>query len=402
MNAISVKPTYTRRYGHHIHAGHSRTAMPTVPSDQVVLSGKPDVQTRLRDLNLTVGRKPDYASQLLITQQTALEVVRSLAGPATLFITDAHNYPTVSPVGTTEEAHDTTADEIHRIEKRSDFDDFNRIVGVGGCAALDVAKSVAIGKDELVVVPTILSTNCITKDRSVVEHGLEAFSYRTTAPHRVIVPLQEMMGQEPRLLAFWSQSGWGDFFAKLSAMTDQLWTKGQAAGRAQMQDMDSDVLDGLDWVNTEFHGFDESTLTRLARHVHQAGEKVNCCDTNDTSVGGEHKFYYAMMDLYPALRHKPSHGQVVAVGTLLTLKAHATASGDAGLYESVRTAFERLGLPLDFDQLAQLGMTREVLVRSLERISQPDVKPSFLGAYVRENGCSVLDEVFGRSTEEAA
>lgn len=363
----------------------------------------PDViSTSSGPFGLAVGRRPDFVPRLQICDGGTRDVALQYESPQTLFVTDEHNLPALADLRHVVCVQNGSPEQVHAILETPGFADFERVVGVGGCLALDVAKAVAVGLSgsALVAIPTILSTNCITKNRSVIGEGLQAQSYRTTAPQEVDVPMGELMAQDDGVRGHWAQSGWGDFFAKISAMLDQFSERGEPATHQGLRDLDPTVMDGLDWVKEHFDGHSRDSMGRLAANIHDAGLRVIAADRNDTSVGGEHKFYKAMMDLYPHLRHQPAHGQVVAVGTLITVAAYASEhKASAALYADVRNAFERLGLPVSWTQLEELGIGRPELEASLTRITRADVPRSCLGDYFRTHDFRLLDKVFG---DEAA
>lgn len=350
------------------------------------------------EMGLPVGAEPDFIPELILSDSSLGDIAGDLAGPDTLFVTDQYNYARLKDLGPTVEVQATTAEQVHQILDLPEFPSYRWVVGVGGCAALDVAKAVAVHK-HLKVIPTLLSTNCITKNRSVIGTGLDAVSYRTATPEEVIVPVEELARQDEPTRTHWSQSGWGDFFAKVSAMIDQEWEKDGLASLDRMQEIDPTIVAGLEWVNHNFHGYDRDSLAHLAEVVHDAGVRVVEVGRNDISIGGEHKFYKAMMELYPHLRHLPSHGQVVAIGTLVAARAYSEEQQMPELYDTVRAAFEKLEIPTSYEELEKVGITREVLERCLDRIGQPPVKSTFLGSYFQSHGFELLDDVFGEPAQ---
>ncbi|HEY4002326.1 MAG TPA: iron-containing alcohol dehydrogenase [Candidatus Xenobia bacterium] len=408
MNGVTpIRPTPALK------AATPRQGDSGAPVDSVVLSGASSVtasraggfvpvekdgwiQTQVPGIKLKVGPISSLTPELVLSHKTLPEIVAGQAGPDTLIVTDQFNYPALKDLGgACVKVHAGTPEQVAEVRHLPNFDSYSKILGVGGCLALDIAKAAAVDGQHLKVIPTVLSTNCITKNRSVIGDGLDAFSYRTGTPEQVIVPLDDIAAQPELTRSFWSQSGFGDFLSKISAMVEQLDAKGRPATPNEMRRVDPEVVDGLQWINESFTGYHAPELAHLAELAHDAGVKVLSSPNNDISIGGEHKFYKAMMDLDPKLRYGPTHGQVVAIGTLVTVAAYAENTGDDHLYGEVRGAFDKLGIPTSWGQLEALGVNRNVMEKTLDRLAQPDIKKSYLGEYFKTHDMSILDRVFG-------
>ena len=355
----------------------------------------PSMKVGPETYGLPVAPKSSVQPELVLSHQTVDDLVKSRITPDTLFITDEYNYPQLKALGArVEKVADTTPEAILKILNLPDYPRMHYIVGVGGCAALDSAKAAAVGK-ECSVIPTVLSTNCITKNRSVIHDGENAFSYQTATPSQVVVSLEDLSHQPESIKERWSGSGFGDYFAKIAAVLDQEAEAGRPGTEAALRKSDPELMNGLDWVNDNFKGYDKESLGQLASLAHDAGLKVVHAGRNDKSVGGEHKFYYAAVGLYPHLRSLPTHGQLVAIGTLITTRVMAEKSGDFTLHNKVEKAFQKLGLPTTQPGLDRLGVTREVTESCLARIGQPDHPWSVLGQTFKNGDFGLLDRLFG-------
>ncbi len=352
------------------------------------------IQTKSPGVSVKVGPMPTFTPELVLSEDPVGEVTRRLAGPDTLIVTDAFNYPALHGLGPCVQVESSRPEQVQDIVDRPEFAHYKRIVGVGGCLALDMARAAAVDGQDLVLLPTLLSTNCITKNRTVLGEDLDEFSYRSGTPRQVIVPVADILKQPADVRSRWSQSGYGDFFAKVSAMIDQLSAAGRPPTLAGMKGIDAEVVDGLQWVNQSFTVYDRPGIEHLAWYAHDAGVKVVHAANNDISIGGEHTLYKAVLDLYPNLRHVATHGQIVAIGTLVAARQVAENTGDPELYDTLRQAFQKLEIPTTWAQLNAIGMTRDVMEHTLSRIAQPDVKPSYLGSYFRTHDFSILDRIF--------
>ncbi|MBM3464150.1 MAG: hypothetical protein FJX76_18800, partial [Armatimonadetes bacterium] len=79
----------------------------------------------------------NFSPELKLTSRPLTEVLGEYASPETLFVTDAYNYPRVKYMGATEEVTSGSVQQVLKILARPGFNNFKRIVGVGGCLALD-------------------------------------------------------------------------------------------------------------------------------------------------------------------------------------------------------------------------------------------------------------------------
>ncbi len=243
---------------------------------------------------------------------------------------------------------------------------FKRYVGIGACAALDVARACAKSAGAaLILVPTFLSTSCISVDRSVLKYDGKYRSTVTSAPEKVII-LDEFIeiSAKPSFVRA-ARAGYGDFFAGLSAAAD-FCRLNNCLVLNKFADLAGFYLSGLDWVLTRFKGFDRRSMRRLARYSHISSLMVIQRGDTALSAGGEHRLYYTIMENHLFDREKmPFHGELVAAGTLMTLWSLKHHHGFVGLYEKFRDAMTRLGLPVDRRGLEDIGLQTTHLARAL-------------------------------------
>ncbi|MDP6626825.1 MAG: iron-containing alcohol dehydrogenase [Methanopyri archaeon] len=266
------------------------------------------------------------------------------------------------------------------------------MLAYGGCTALDVARAAAVGK-ELVVIPASIATAGISVDKSILNYDGEDRSERTMAPSRVIVSLTDMLGTDHAILDRLSRSGFGDYFASISASIDVQYRAGDLSMDAVRRNVPENFK-AVEWVCDEFSGYDEECMRQLATYAHNYSLGVISGGDGTPRVGGEHKLYYQMMaqhDRYRGAAHKPTHGELVATGILVACKLLGEATGDTSLYDDMRTAYGRLGLPTDYADLSAIGIERADLVKGLEAITDTD---TYLGAHFSQGDYAVLDRVF--------
>ncbi len=248
-----------------------------------------------------------------------------------------------------------------------------RIVGVGACAALDVARACASNFGaQLILIPTFLSTSCISVDRSVLRYDGKYRSSVTRAPSKVFI-LDEFLDviDNPLLLRA-ARAGFGDFFAGISAAIDYSRLHGDCT-LERVSDLAGFYFSGIRWVLQHFSGYNRRAMRRLARYSHTSSLMVIKRGDTALSAGGEHRLYYNIMEnhLYD-IDCPPLHGELVAVGTLISLWAFSQAQGHYELFADFRRACVKLGLPVDMIGLQKIGLPVEKLETGLGLMARED------------------------------
>lgn len=320
-------------------------------------------------------------------------IIEGLVNDDTIIVTDLWGYSRLSKLGRTVVVHDcyiATVDKIKREEK------YSKVLAVGGCTALDVGRACAVGK-EIITIPTILSTSCISVDRSVIKYTGGSRLEKTIAPIKTIVSIPSIAETPMADLEKWSQSGFGDLFANISASIDLQYKRGNLSYKT-VRDNVAECFEALEWVIHQFKGYDEDCLKRLATYSHNSS--LNVIERGDTtlSAAGEHKLYHKMIDQNTQYTEdRPTHGQLVALGTLIAGKIFAEQTEDGMIYRQLRTAYEKLRLPLSYKELQNIGIERSHIVQGLESIKDSKTQ---LGDYFSQRDYSLLDEVFGGKNYE--
>lgn len=315
-------------------------------------------------------------------------LVSQLANEApTLFVVDPHNAPLPGPG----EATLVVRDIYHTdLPATLDASRYQRVVAIGGCSALDMGRFLA-GDRELVVVPTVLSTSCISCDLSIVRRDGQKRSLRTTAPTRTIIPLRAILDTPPAELRKWCASGFGDLFANISATACHAIAHKELDVTA-LRGHASEAFAALDWALGSFTGYDEEAIRRLAGHLHRASVEVVRVGHNVYSAGFEHVLYEQLIRDRSYTHDSQTHGILVSIGTLLV--AHMVDRMETGtdLAQQLRQAYGRVGLPSSLAELAHLGIRTEHLLAAFEELRHHD---NFLTRHVRMAGESVLAAAYG-------
>lgn len=325
--------------------------------------------------------------ELVFLTESLDELVTDLDDGHTIIIVDASQKARVQNFRNLAVVDSNCASHVQAISLGQRF---NRYVGVGGCAALDVARACAgEAGARLFLIPTFLSTSCISVDRSVLRYEGKYRASVTCAPVKVFI-LDEFLNahNNPTILRA-ARAGFGDFFAGISAAIDFSYRHGNFS-QAQVGELAEFYLSAVEWVLDRFKGYDRQAMRRLARYSHISSLMVIKRGDTALSAGGEHKLYYAIMEnhLYEP-PHMPFHGELVAVGTLMAVWAFARKFELPDWYTRFRAVCVRLGLPVDFNGLQQIGLSAATLQSGMQIIADTDC---FLSATAKE----ILPENFIR------
>jgi glycerol dehydrogenase-like iron-containing ADH family enzyme len=240
-------------------------------------------------------------------------------------------------------------------------DNFDKVIAIGGCTCLDKGKEIASGRD-VIVIPTILSTSCISVNRSVCD----GVAKKTTAPIETIICVPEITRSPSK----WFQSGFADVFSNISASID-IQSKTSNFDYKSIRDNIPFCFDLLSWVEKKFNGFDEACVRKLSRAIHESSLMVIKNDDVKLSSAGEHRMYHNMMrDIPTYTKCLPTHGQLVSIGTLMSAKLFSDDTGDNRIYDKLRSVYSILGLPTTSKQLVEVGVELNHIKESMKAIEQ--------------------------------
>jgi glycerol dehydrogenase-like iron-containing ADH family enzyme len=331
-----------------------------------------------------------------ITKNKSLtDIILEYSKENPLIVTDPYNFPAVESLGTTICVKERGHEIVARIKKLVKESGAGLVIGVGGCTALDAARVGATKKVPAVMIPTILSTVCIGVDKSVFTYKNATKSFQAESPRAVIHSLPVLTRTTQADLVKWSQSGFGDLFAKISAAIDVSFRENKDLGGQityeQVRRKVPETLDALQWVTKQFRGYTRRTLDKEARFLHDASTSIIIVGGFSLSGGAEHDLGYKMEHMY-AKNHKnwPTHGQGVSIGTLVQTKLLSDISGDDRLYSQLQVAYKKLKLPTTYQELKKFNVTKNYIVSGIKAIKRHNTFMS----YHWERAIELLDDIF--------
>ena len=151
---------------------------------------------------------------------------------------------------------------------------------------------------------------------------------------------------------------------------------------------------GLNWVNNKFVSYNYFCLKRLLKYSHLSSLQVILRGNTELSAGSEHFLYYAIMGnkLYNS-KLAPYHGEIVSIGTLITLWCYKYMNNQSDWFDKLKKAYIKLGLPVNFVDLEKIGITLDSLIESYSHFTN---KSYLVCELVSKIGIKeILMEVFG-------
>ena len=338
------------------------------------------------DLTSVAGPKLVFSSDSVMKTIASAVRRQNLELSEVLVVASARNQGDLRDVSQTVYPSDNRVETIN--ESAKTYSRVKLVIGLGGMRNIDYGRFLAAQiKAKFVGVATVLTTTGLSVDRSVVTVNGRSMYLKGVMPVETIVHLPSIESMPQALLASSNASGVGDFLAGLSASVDR------------NKDVPQDIA-MLGWLSTGFRGWSRSALKHLACELHQEGLREIRDAGHESRVAGEHAFYNKLVELNSEVAAgRPSHGLVVAVGTLIALKIFAEQTNDALRYNQLKSVFRKIGLPSTWADLQAAGLSREVILSGLHGIHGGS---TFLGAYfVDQTSDSILDRVFGDAASGA-
>ncbi|MFH0874297.1 MAG: hypothetical protein V1859_00005 [archaeon] len=334
-------------------------------------------------------------AQLIFTDEGLVELVTNLTSKVknTLIVADSYSYPIVAELG------DTVliiSNEIEPADEIRHDREYNAVIAIGGCTALDVGKYIAAGVCEHYAIPT-LSTGCISKEYGLLRRGGKTVKMVSESPNQTIVSYPFVMGGNQADVIKWTSSGFGDSLSHFGRILEFVTDPKNSYTEKVINDgywptvvsLGPEFITTAKWVLEDFVGYDKKdTFEMLANLSHKISFEQRF------SPGGEHKLYEALMQQNGYSAYQPTHGHLVAIGTLLTAKAIENSnpgkSGNSHLFDVLQRTFRKLSIPCSFLEIG-VANPREYLKQGLDGIADTD---TLLGRYVKENGAvDLLNEV---------
>lgn len=249
---------------------------------------------------------------------------------------------------------------------------FDIVYGVGGGSVIDVAKYTAYKLNlPFVSVPTSLANDGFASPFAVLNLGSDGtMTLSANTPLAVVVDIEliksEDSGYQRRI-----RSGVGDLLSNLSALLD--WKLADLHGKERFESYSAYLATcGARLVIKELLNpkedlfYSAQFLEILACSLMASAEAMSRYGSSRPASGFEHKLYHAYNEL-TGYKLRATHGELVAVGSLFSCRAHGQHLQD------LTTAFRHIGLPVDEAGLRNCGIEREVLIAAVA--AARDVKP---------------------------
>ncbi|MDO8556753.1 MAG: iron-containing alcohol dehydrogenase [Nanoarchaeota archaeon] len=347
------------------------------------------------DLLWNQGREikiPDFT----ITNKSIPKIIATYKQRKPLIITDPYNYDFAQKLGETFCVKNNDYSNVENARKKLASHKFSMLIGLGGCAALDVARECATPDIKAIMIPTILSTVCISVDKAVFNYNGEDKVFQTENPEKTIVSMSYLLQTHKDNITRWSQSGFGDMFAKIGASIDVNFREGTLTKKNDTLQFIAkkipETLEALQWTLQSFKGYNREGLKQLASFLHEASAAIIITGGFGLSGGAEHDLAYAIGKRHAAKSiHWPTHGQIVSLGTLIELKLFGTFIGNMKLYEDLRKAYKKIGLPTTYTELENLGITKEYIIQGIKDINHLN---TFMSKHA-DAAIKSLDRIFG-------
>lgn len=324
--------------------------------------------------------------KLLFSDKPLDEIIKSIIDKDTIIIADDFNYPKLRNF---DRKHLVEHSTMQQIQKVKNDNEYRNVIAIGGCSALDFGRACAKKEGRFTIIPSILSTSCISVNRSIVYVNGYHESMITPIPSETIISFPLLLDGNYKIIHKWSHSGFGDLFANISATINYLFKNNKLLNHAKnINDLiyacTPYCMDALDWVNSSFKRFDEITVKRLACYLHESSLDVIKRNNTELSASGEHDLYYQMMNLWKYDRRNPTHGELVSVGTLFSVKI----LNNEALYQKLKKAFLKLGIPTNYDELHEINIEKEHIEKALLTFTNKD---TFLSNYCNKE---IIDDCY--------
>ena len=337
--------------------------------------------------------------ELIIDNFKLYDFVYKNISSSTLIVADDHNFPTLhlsDPISNKQNlilVKDCLKREIYEIKKNKEY---NKIIAIGGCTALDFGRACAKPQDQIILIPSILSTSCISVNRSIIYFDSEYESIVTPTPAKVFISSQLLLEGDTQVISKWTHSGFGDLFANISAAIDfQFHQHGENIFKREMRIVEllrhiaPESMDAIEWAQKGIGKFDENLMEELAKLLHHSSVYTILREDTKLSSAGEHDLYYSMMKLHKYSRENPTHGELVTVGTLLTAKILGEKSKNNSLFLQLKDACKKIGIPINYNELKEINVTKDHILQGMANLRN---KRSFLNIFFQER---LLDECYG-------
>ncbi len=312
---------------------------------------------------------------LRFTDDPLLEILNTANLKSPVIVCDEYCYQFLSAVTNTYKIYKTKVSDVKLFDESVAGSD---VVGIGGCTALDFARAISNKSCNLILIPSILSTSCLSSNKAILYNESGYIIKPTKAPTEVVISRQLLKSTPDEAFSRWCRSGWGDLFSNIGAAIGSVSSfRSSQRPPVALRDYAKCAFLGLDWVTTSFSKFDCVATERLVHFLHQSGVDEIVQEKPELFTGGEHDLYYSMREIIRDYQCFPTHGEIVALGSLLSAKLYEKTPDGAGLYEQLRNAYTKLGLPTTLTQLGEIDITPQLIDSAFCNLTR--------GSYLSEN-----------------
>lgn len=321
----------------------------------------------------------------------------------------------------------SSLDDVKRlILDRPDAQSFERIVAVGGGMVQDTAKLAALlgtrsaedvanaflgTKSERVLqkinetaqhqlnpqiqvvgIPTALGTTA--QATAIAVDKTEGNLVKTPAPDFIVVPINKVRDSDMAPGAADRVVGWYGQQAVEAALQGKNPTEFLQANAPT-------EVDFMRWMTTQNLTTWAPELKGLMAYYQSTYPHPR--PNNDKPIGWEHDFFDGA-----ALKHmgQLTHGEWVAVGSLIMLTQVGQLTGDSAPYQNMRAFLDHMGMPTTYAQLEAKGLSRDMLLdvmqTSLAQNQQsgrkavvPQAITNATGGFDRDKAAALLDQAMG-------
>lgn len=307
-----------------------------------------------------LGRVPEVVRELGLESMRLLVV--SGPGPSKTF--GEQIFDTLSPAPERYLVRGNRREDVVGMDVFCAQREIEGIIAVGGGRVLDVCKMAGRHRNlPVLVVPTALSSDCISSPVAVIQETGGSASLAAQMPVGVVIDL-EVVKQCPRRVLL---AGLGDLLSNLSASLD--WDLAVSEGQDRWDGF-ADMLarqaaEQMLFLSAE-RLFERDGLVRLAEGLVMSGIAMAIAGSSRPCSGAEHLISHALDEL--ALG-EGSHGEQVAL-SLLYVQALRTALGLPGVPAEAEQLIRRSGLPTT---PAAIGISRAEFLHALRRA--PETRP---------------------------
>jgi hypothetical protein len=152
-------------------------------------------------------------------------------------------------------------------------------------------------------------------------------------------------------------------------------------------------MDAFRWIASVTYPLGPGDLEQLARYLHE----FSIGGHDATPVGSEHALYYSLRRQRDYSRMVATHGRLVSVGALITLRAWSESRNDFRFYRALRGVYAKVGLPLNLADLRLIGVEPEHIISACWVDAC-----RFYGRLLETGKSSILTRVFASGAPEVS